>query len=129
MTAVADRKRKPASWERFRGLLGLATRAGQTIFGTERCLEAARSGEAALLAAEENAAAATLEKLKKACDAGGISLLCVPADTIQLSAGRPGIVAGVRPGGLAEGILELSAQLKAEHQPEREIMSGGKNAE
>ena len=125
MTAVAEKKAKPASWERLRGLLGLATRAGQTVFGTEKCLAAARDGELALLLAERDVSPGTLEKLERACAAGGIPLVPVPPDTILLATGREGVAAGVRPGGLAESIERMSAELKNELQPEREIIGGG----
>lgn len=111
---------------RVTGLLGLCVRARQATFGMDGCLKQVRSGQAALLAVDEEASAATLDKYRQACETHSVPLHILPAGLLHAATGRPGVAMTVANGGLAKQLLTI---LHAQEQIKPENHCGGASVE
>lgn len=63
-----------ANKERLSGLLGLATRAGKIVFGTEACISSIEKNKVKLLIIAEDAADRTKSNFKNICKKRGIPI-------------------------------------------------------
>ena len=93
--------------KKLQGMMGLAVRARQAVFGEDACLKAVRSGECALLLLDSGASDATKDKYTGSCEHAGVPLVQLPEDLLEIATGKPGRAMAVKPGGIAEQMKKL----------------------
>ena len=112
------------------GLLGLCVRARQAVFGMDGCLKAVRNGTAKLLAVDEEASGATLDKYRQACSHHGVQLALLPAGMLHAATGRPGVAMAIISEGLAKQLsLNLGQKMPQRQQIKTENHCGGASVE
>ena len=90
------------------GLLGLACRAGQAVFGAEMALDEIKSGRAAMALIDEGASEGTKKKILDACAYRQVSAHMLPEGEISRACGREGrMAAAVKKGPLCKRMEEL----------------------
>ena len=94
---------------RARGLMGLAVRARQAVFGEDGCLKTVRKGNCGLLLVDASLSAAVMEKYRLACERSGTLLRVLPPGLLGEATGRPGKAMAVLPGGLARELAEKTS--------------------
>ena len=116
--------------QKLRGLIGLCTRAGQGTFGEDGCMKAIRSGKCALVLLDAGASKATRSKYEGVCRNAGVPLFILPEGLPGDAAGRPGVAMAVKPGGLANQLIQMLPGEASDRQPQdADLISGGANVE
>lgn len=93
--------------QKLRGLLGLATRAGQMLIGAGRALEHVRQHKSKLVFLDESASDNTKKRFTDACQSHQANFKVLSSGLLGQSIGKPGtMVAAVLPGGIADKISE-----------------------
>lgn len=97
--------------EKLRGMLGIAHRAGHLVPGAEMGLKLIREGKAGLALLDSEAGANTQKKIRDACNHYQIQVILISAGILGDACGRPGMAAAaMKPGGLADQLMMMSAQ-------------------
>lgn len=91
------------------GLLGLATRAGKTVFGTESSKEAIEKKKVKLLIVAEDAANRTKRNFEEICCKYGVPMkIMLTIDTISKSIGQNNkAIVGIKDTNFSEEILKI----------------------
>ncbi|NLC33165.1 MAG: hypothetical protein GX781_07705 [Clostridiales bacterium] len=98
--------------QKIRGLLGLATRAGQMLIGSGRALEHVRQEKSSLVFLDESASENTAKRFKDACQSHQADCRVLNKGILGQAIGKPGtMVAAVLPGGIADKLSEAINKL------------------
>ena len=89
------------------GLLGIAVRAGQAVFGEDSCMKALRSGQCEILLLDAAISGTVREKYAGVCERGDIPYTVLPEGTIATATGHSGMAVAIRKGSLGSRIREL----------------------
>lgn len=91
------------------GLLGLATRAGKTVFGTESSKEAIEKNKVKLLIVAEDAADRTKKNFEEICHKYGVTMkVILTIDEISKSIGQNNkAIIGIKDINFSEEILKI----------------------
>ena len=92
--------------ERLKGLIGLAARSGQAVFGETACRKLAESGKCGLILLSLEASENTGERYEVLCAKTGTGLARMDAE-LPRAAGRDCMAIGLREGTLCGQILRL----------------------
>ncbi|NLA53108.1 MAG: hypothetical protein GX858_01935 [Clostridiales bacterium] len=93
--------------QKLRGLLGLATRAGQMLIGSGRALEHVRQEKSRLVFMDEAASDNTKKRFTDACQSHQADCRVLSKGLLGQAIGKPGtMVVAVLPGGMADKIIE-----------------------
>ena len=95
--------------KRLCGLLGLATRAGKTVFGTEACKSGIEKRKVKLVIIAEDAADRTKINFKQKCNEIGIPLWeGLEIETLSKSIGKENkAIIGITDGNFSKEILKI----------------------
>ncbi len=91
---------------RMRGLMGMALRAGQAVFGEEACRKALRSGECGALLLDGEISEGSERKYRELCRRAGTPLCKLPAGLMEEATGRPGMAMALKKGSFAQRAAE-----------------------
>ena len=98
--------------QKLRGLLGLATRAGQMLIGSGRALEHVRQEKSNLVFLDETASDNTRKRFTDACQSHQADCKVLSKGVLGQAIGKPGtMVAAVLPGGIADKLSEAMKNL------------------
>lgn len=89
------------------GLLGIAVRAGQAVFGEDSCMKALRNGQCGALLMDEAISDTVREKYNGVCERAGARSMILPAGTIQTATGHSGMAVAIRKGNLGNRLQEI----------------------
>lgn len=94
---------------RITGLLGLATRAGKTVFGTESSKEAIEKKKVKLLIVAEDAAERTKKNFEEICHKYGVCMkIVLTINEISSSIGQSNkAIVGIKDKNFSEEILKI----------------------
>lgn len=110
-----DREKVYLPTPSFRGMLGLARRAGRALPGTAATCEAVRKNKnTALVLIDSSASSNTKSKLWGLCHAHGIPYLTLQADGLlgeMLGGGREIVAAAITDGGMARRLRATCTEL------------------
>lgn len=99
--------------ERAWGMIGLCSRAGQTISGESGCETAVRGGKAALVLLDGGAALNLRKRFTDACAFHQVQLYTLEAGRLGHAIGKPErMVVAVKPGAMAEKLKALLTSLE-----------------
>lgn len=91
------------------GLLGLATRAGKTVFGTEACIQALEKNKIKLIIIAKDAAERTKMNFKNICNKSNVPILeYLSAEEISKSIGKNNkAVVGIKDTNFSKEIIKI----------------------
>ena len=115
--------------QKLKGLLGLCVRARQGIFGGEACLNAVRTGKAALLLVDEGCSGQTMDRYRAASTAHRVRMETLRRDLLWEATGKPGKAMAVPAGGFADGMLTILTGSAGDRNEDTEILCGGADVE
>ena len=93
--------------DKLTGLLGIAVRAGQTVFGEDSCMKALRSGQCGILLMDAAISDTVREKYTGVCERAGAKAVILPAGAIETATGHSGMAVTIRKGSLGNRLLEM----------------------
>ena len=95
--------------ERICGLLGLATRAGKIVFGTEACKSEIEKNKVKLLIIAEDASERTKMNFKEICNSENIPILeILETEVLSKSIGKDNkVVVGIKDVNFSKEILKI----------------------
>lgn len=94
---------------RICGLLGLATRAGKTVFGTEACIQALEKNKIKLIIIAKDAAERTKMNFKNICNKSNVPILeYLSSEEISKSIGKNNkAVVGIKDTNFSKEIIKI----------------------
>ncbi len=99
---------KSETEQKVTGFLGLCMRAGQMTSGQEACVEAIRSGAAAIVLLDGEASENTKKRIADACHSHQVPLYGVSEGALGHAIGKKGrMVISLKEGGMATKLLTI----------------------
>ena len=99
---------KISNIDRICGFLGLCKRAGKVITGQESCVELARSGQAALILADESVSENTSKRIRNTCETHNVPYFFLPDGRLGQAIGQPNrMIAAMKSDQMAQKLLHL----------------------
>lgn len=96
----------------LKGILGLATRAGQLVTGVEMAADAVRSGKSRVVLMDADASENARKRLSDTCKFYGAQLIGTSAGFLDAACGKSGrMAAAVKTGGFAKKIVALMSDV------------------
>ncbi len=90
--------------KRLKGLLGLAVRAGQAVFGEDGCRKAIRNGNGGMLLLDVKASENTRRRYEAACSFNGTRMVILPEGLLGEATGKPGAAMYLKEGSFKDQV-------------------------
>ena len=93
--------------DKLTGLLGIAVRAGQAVFGEDSCMKALRSGRCEVLLMDAAISETVRNKYTGICEREDVRYAILPEGTIETATGHSGMAVVIRTGSLGDRIRDM----------------------
>ena len=90
---------------RMKGLMGLCIRAGQAVFGEDRCRQAVANGQCGILLLDGDISDNSRKRYEELCERTETPMETLPPGLLAEATGKPGAAMAVKAGSFSEQMI------------------------